>query len=64
MTKDALHEVIEYLYDYRKAYDESLCPPTDLESFDPMLRTVVAFHMGRFLIDNMLKDARAALEKK
>lgn len=58
-----LKQVIDYLEDYRRAYSEDLCPARNLEEFDPMLRTVVAFHMGRFLIDNMLKDARAALKK-
>jgi hypothetical protein len=49
-------EMVDYLKTYRRAYDESLCPPRKLEEFDGMLRTVVAFHMGRFLLDNMLKD--------
>jgi hypothetical protein len=47
--------VIEYLNDYRRAYSEDLCPPRKLEEFDPMVRTVVAFHMGRFLLDNMMR---------
>lgn len=49
-------EIVKYLQTYRKAYDESLCPPRKPEEFDPMIRTVVAFHMGRFLLDNMIRD--------
>jgi hypothetical protein len=56
---EAFSEVIDYLTNYRKAYDETLCPPRKLEEFDPMLRTVVAFHMGRFLLDNQIKDVSA-----
>jgi hypothetical protein len=58
---ETLKEVIQYLKNYRRAYSEDFCPPRNLEEFDPTIRTIVAFHMGRFLIDNMLKDARAAL---
>lgn len=60
----ASQNAINYLEAYRKSYSEDLCPPRDLEEFDPEIRTVIAFHMGRFLIDKMIKDARAALEDK
>lgn len=60
----ARKEVIEYLLKYREAYDETLCPPRKLEEFDPMVRTVVAFHMGRFLIDNMIKDCKESRNEK
>lgn len=53
------NKVRAYLLRYREAYHEDFCPPRDLKEFDPDLRTVVAFHMGRFLIDNMLKDLEA-----
>lgn len=56
--------VVDYLKNYRRAYAEEFCPPRKLEEFDPMVRTVVAFHMGRFLIDNMLKDVPALAESE
>lgn len=52
----AKEEFVGYLHKYREAYGEDICPPRRLEEFDGDVRTVVAFHMGRFLIDNMLRD--------
>jgi hypothetical protein len=47
---------IDYLKQYREAYDESIFPPRDMEQFDPDIRTAVAGQMGRFLIDNIIEE--------
>jgi hypothetical protein len=52
-------EIIEYLADYRCAYSEDIFLPRDLEQIDPNTRTTVAGHMGRFVLDNCLRDVRA-----
>lgn len=47
---------IGYFNDYRQAYDESIFPPTDMEQFCERCRTATAGRMGRFLLDNCIRD--------
>jgi len=57
--EETLEIALEYICEYRRAYDESIFPPVDMEQFDPNVRTVVAGRMGRFLLDNIANDLRA-----
>lgn len=52
--------VTEYLSEYRKAYDESLFPPQDMEQFCPECRSATGGYMGRFVLDNCLRDIQQA----
>lgn len=56
----ACDEMAEYLKRYREAYAEDLAPGSlNIEDIDPDHRTRVAFRMGRFVLDNCIKDVAA-----
>jgi hypothetical protein len=61
--EQAFEEMRLSLSKYREAYDESIFPPKDMEQFDPDVRTAVAGRMGRFVLDNCLKDVEALKSK-
>ncbi len=50
------NQFITYLKKYREAYGEEIFPIKDLSQFDPNIVTVVAGRMGRFILDNCIKD--------
>lgn len=49
-------EIITYLKKYREAYGEEFFPTEDLSQFDPNIVTAVSGRMGRFILDNCIRD--------
>ncbi len=52
-------QIVEYLKDYRKAYAEDIFPPQDMEQYEPDARTACAGFMGRFVLDNCIKEIQS-----
>jgi hypothetical protein len=59
----ALELFFEYLTEYRKAYDESIFPPQDMNEFCPECRAATGGFMGRFVLDNCLGHVRQAMKQ-
>lgn len=49
-------QFLTYIEKYREAYGEDIFPTEDLSQFDPKIVTAVSGRMGRFILDNIIRD--------